>query len=230
MSSDRPSGDPSSGPEPQRPAEKSGSSQADYLGLSLASRTTARGPELLEALERHQHGARAHADGTATYAFAIAVELGLERDHAEAVREAARLHDVGAIYVPAAVLAKPTGERTPEEQWLVDSRPTLGAELARGAGVPDAICDWIQAIAERFDGRGRLGLAGERIPLESRIIRVACACEASIRKGAAAASTDAPGATGTARLRSGAGRELDPRVVDAVVAILKRAAVGSKRA
>ncbi len=145
MSSDRPSGARSSGPE-----------------LSLAAHVEARGSELLDALERHLPSSRDHADGTATYAFAAAVELTLERDHAEAVREAARLHEVGNVYVPVAVLAKPPGELSPEDRALLDSRFASGAELARGAGVPDKACEWIGAVGERFDGSGPTGLAGER--------------------------------------------------------------------
>ena len=133
----------------------------------------AGGSELLEALERHLPGSRGHADGTATYAFAAAVELELERDHAEAVREAARLHEVGNVYVPANVLVKAAGELTTEEKGLLDSRFASGAELARGAGIPDQVCDWIGAVGERFDGSGPGGLAGERIPIESRIMRAA---------------------------------------------------------
>ncbi len=163
MSSDRPSGAPSSEPEP-----------------SLAARVKARGSELLDALERHLPGSRGHADGTAAYAFAAAVELDLEREHAEAVRETARLHEVGNVYVPAAVLRKPPAELTPEDVELLDSRFVRGAELARGAGVPEQACEWIGAIRERFDGEGPTGLAGERIPIESRIVRVACACDTAL--------------------------------------------------
>jgi HD-GYP domain-containing protein (c-di-GMP phosphodiesterase class II) len=184
--------------------------------------TKARGAELLDALERHRPGARDHAHATASHAFAIAVELGLERQHAEATREAARLQEVGQIYVPTAVLAKPPGERTPEDEALIDSHPGRGAELARGAGVPDDACEWILATRERFDGHGPAGLAGERIPIESRIIRVACAHYASL---AMQPAPDSPHPRGGAfaEVRKASGRELDPRVVEALAAILERA-------
>ncbi len=203
MSSDRQSGGPSSGPD-------------------LASVTKARGAELLDALERHRPGARDHADGTASHAFAIAAELGLEREHSEATREAARLHEVGQIYVPTAVLTKPPGERTPEDEALIGSHPGRGAELARGAGVPDDACEWILSTRERFDGRGPAGLAGERIPIEARIIRVACAHEASLAMQPRP-NSPRPGGGTFAELRKASGRELDPRVVEALAAILERA-------
>ena len=208
MSSDHPSGARSSEPEP-----------------SLAAHVEARGSELLDALERHLPSSRDHADGTATYAFAAAVELTLERDHAEAVREAARLHEVGNVYVPVAVLAKPPGELSPEDRALLDSRFASGAELARGAGVPDQACEWIGAVGERFDGSGPAGLAGERIPIESRIVRVACACDTALAAPApGAASPDERRRIAAQALRAAAGSELDPRVTAALTAMLERAA------
>jgi HD-GYP domain-containing protein (c-di-GMP phosphodiesterase class II) len=208
MSSDRPSDVPSSGPE-----------------AGLAARVKAGGSELLDALERHLPGSRDHADGTAAYAFAAAVELDLARDHAEAVREAARLHEVGSVYVPGVLPAKPASELTADERALLDSRFARGAELARGAGVPDQVCDWIGAVGEHFDGSGPSGLTGEGIPIESRIVSVACACDTAL---AAPAPADAPpdarrrGAVNA--LRGAAGSELDPRVTAALVAMLERAA------
>ncbi|MEK6328757.1 MAG: HD domain-containing phosphohydrolase [Actinomycetota bacterium] len=211
MSSDRPSGAPSSEPEP-----------------SLAPRVKARGSELLDALERHLPGSRGHADGTAAYAFAAAVELDLERDHAEAVRETARLHEVGNVYVPAAVLKKPPGELTPEDVALLDSRFVRGAELARGAGVPEQACEWIGAIRERFDGGGPTGLAGEQIPIESRIVRVACACDRALAAPApGGASADERRRSAVDALRKAGGSELDPHVTAALAAMLERAAAAT---
>ena len=178
MSSDRPSGDPS-------PAPSVGGGDPDS---DLARIARGRGASLLEALEERAPGSRQHADATASFAFALAVELGQARGRAEAIREAARLHEVGGIY---------GGDHA------------AGAQLARGAGVPDVACEWIAATGERFDGEGPRGLAGEQISLEARIIRAACACD---RAGADAEA-----------LRTAADQELDPRVVAALVSVVSRA-------
>jgi HD-GYP domain-containing protein (c-di-GMP phosphodiesterase class II) len=223
MSSDPPSGARSS--ELEQAGAPAVAQPGSGLEPNLANRVTVRGLELLDALERHLPGSVEHADGTAAYAFAAAAELGLERDHAEAVREVARLHEVGNVYVPAAVLAKPPGELTTNDRVLLDPRFASGAELARGAGVPDQACAWIGAIGERFDGSGPAGLAGEQIPIESRIVRVACAC-------ATALAAPAPGGASPGErqrmairaLRAAAGTELDPRVAAALVAMLERTA------
>jgi HD-GYP domain-containing protein (c-di-GMP phosphodiesterase class II) len=181
--------------------------------------------ELLDALERHLAGSRDHADGTAAYAFAAAVELGLSREHAEAVREVARLHEVGRVYVPAEVLAKDPGALAPDERALLDSRFESGAELARGAGISDRACGWIAAVRERFDGSGPGGLAGDRIPVESRIVRAACACDTALATPTPGrASSDERRRIAVEALRAAAGSEFDPRVTEALAAMLERAA------
>ena len=206
----------SSGPRVQGP----GSGKTEP---SLAESVQARGSDLLEALERHRPGSREHADGTASYAFAAAVELDLGRTRAEAVRETARLHEVGKIYVPAGVLARPRGELGPGDRALLDSHPAYGAQLAHGAGVPEEACEWILATRASFDGSGPTRMAGEDIPLESRIIRVACACEESLALAGAGSAAELQ-RRAIDRLRDAAARELDPRVVDALATVLDRAA------
>jgi HD-GYP domain-containing protein (c-di-GMP phosphodiesterase class II) len=210
---------PSGGPSPDAEAGD------EALEAELAELVSERGAVLLDALESHYPGSRDHADATASYAFGAAVELRLERDHAEAVRETARLHEVGMLYLPAAVLAARPEERDAEAQASIDAHPGYGADLARGAGIPPRACKWIEATAERFDGRGPSGLAGERVPLEARIIRVACACDRVLTAPQSHATFAAERrATAFAWLRAAGGRELDPRVVTALTGLLERVA------
>ena len=212
MSWDPPSGAPS--PDAEAAGEVS--------GMDLADLVSQRGAVLLDAVEAHFPGARDHADATASYAFGAAVELRFERESAEAIRETARLHEVGMVYVPAAVLSQRPDDRDADGRALIDAQPAYGAELARGAGVPARACDWIAASAERFDGQGPAGLAGERIPLEARVIRVACACDRMLTAPHQATSAAEHRATAFAWLRVAGGRELDPRVVEALTGMLDR--------
>lgn len=188
--------------------------------MSQAALVAERGATLLDALERHLPGSREHADGTASYAFSIAAELGADRPGAEVVREAARLHEVGIVYLPAALLTRPRHLLSPEEAALVASHPANGARLAEGAAIPDRPCRWIGTAGERFDGGGPLGMVGDEIPLEARIIRVACACDALL------ATLPDPGPARAhatiAELRAAGGGELDPWVVEATSAIVGR--------
>jgi HD-GYP domain-containing protein (c-di-GMP phosphodiesterase class II) len=203
MSSDRPSGVPSPPPE------------ADDAEPSLAAVVAEHGLPLLDALEQHLPGARRHADGTAAYALATAAELGFERDRAESIREAARVHDVGLVYVPAAVLARPAGALSDEERSMLDSHLEAAYRLCRGSGIPDEVCGWILRTRERYDGRGPERLSGMDVPIEARITRTACAADLLLAGAGGEGTVDA--------LRAAEGRELDPVVTDAVVAVVERA-------
>jgi HD-GYP domain-containing protein (c-di-GMP phosphodiesterase class II) len=210
---------PSDVPSPAADAGKS--------DLTHASLVRLRGAPLLDALERHAPGSRAHAEATATYAFATAVELGFRRGRAELVRETAKLHDIGKVYVPKDALARPTAELSAEEVRLLGSHVEAGARLAHGAGIPDPAGAWILAVGERFDGGGRRGLGGNAIPVEARIIRGACACDVALAappKPPLSSERRSPQRLATDALRDAAGNELDPGVVDALVAVLERSA------
>jgi HD-GYP domain-containing protein (c-di-GMP phosphodiesterase class II) len=198
MSWDPPSDAPSSRPED-----------------AAASVVAWRGAPLLEALDGHLPGARRHADATAAYAFAAAVELDFERSSAETVREAARLHDVGLVYVPAPILARQPDDLDDAERALLDSHLEAAYRLCRGAGIHEAVCGWILHTRERYDGAGPDGLRGRHIPMEARIIRTACAGDLLLDRAGAKATVQA--------LRAAEGIELDPVVADAVIAVLERA-------
>lgn len=200
------------------------SGEAPTSDLSLVALLRMRGAPLLDALESHFPGSREHADAASSYAFAAAVELGLTRPSAELIREAAKLHDVGRVYVPTDVLATSAWSRTPQEGAQVEAHHEWGAQLARGAGIPERVCEWIRLGAERYDGGGPNRLAGEAIPLQARISRAAYACYAALTDPGADREAGAQAHRGPAdALRGSAGRELDPTVVDALETILIRA-------
>lgn len=203
MSSERPGGDPS--PE-----------------LDLAALLRLRGAPLVEALELHMPGSREHAEATGSYAFAAAVELSFERSRCEAAREAAVLHEIGQVYVPAAILAKAPAERDEAEAAAVDSHFEAGYRLGRGAGIPERACAWILRARERYDGGGPEGLAGEAIPIESLLIRASCATATAL--ATARGGTMPPPRRAIVALREASGTELDPRLVIILTGVLARAA------
>ena len=194
MSSDPPSDAPSPRPE---------AALVERLGLPL-----------LAALDAHLPGARQHAEATSAYTFAAAVELGLGRERSELVREVAKLHDVGMVYVPADVLRKPAASLDEAERALLAAHIEAGSRLARGAGIPDEECEWILHTRERWDGGGPSGLAGEAIPVEARIIRVACAADLLLAGAGLEQTVSALDAAG--------GSEFDPRIADTLIAVLAR--------
>ena len=208
MTSDLPNASPS--PTPDEPV----------IDRELVERVRLRGAPLLEALESHSPGSGEHAEATGSYAFAGAVGIGLDRGTADLCRETAKLHDIGMIYVPAAVTETPYAAWDAAQRRVFDAHYEAGARLALGAGIPDEVCGWLLQIRERFDGTGPDGLAGEAIPVASRLTRAACACDTLLASPAGEDSLDARRRDAVQRLRAAAGAELDPKVVEAVVPAL----------
>ena len=152
------SAEPSGGPSPETDASAGGHRRGRPWSRS-------RGVALLEGLERHLPGSTEHADGTASYALAAAVELGFDRARAELVREAARLHDVGKVYVPTELLAKPLEELATGRDALASTAITSPARSSLPApGSPPRHASGSAPSASASTATARAGLAGERDP------------------------------------------------------------------
>ena len=160
---------------------------------------------------------RAHSQAVGRYARAGAHGLGLPQAAVERVALAGVLHDVGKIGVSDAILRKP-GPLDDDEWVQMRAHAQLGARILAGADLPD-IAEWVFAHHEKMDGSGYpLGLRGEEIPLEARILAVADAYEAmtSARPYSGAMSHD----DAAAELRRCAGTQFDAGVVEALLAAL----------
>ncbi len=174
---------------------------------------------LAETIDARDSGTAQHSQTVSRYTRAVAVGLGLPQASIERVALAAVLHDVGKIGVPDAILQKP-GPLDDEEWAQIRRHPELGARILAGADLTD-IAEWVFAHHERVDGSGYpLGLRGDQIPLEARIVAVAEAYEAmtSARPHRAAMSHD----EAAAELRRCSGTQFDARIVDALLAALPR--------
>lgn len=106
--------------------------------------------------------------------------LGLSEYEATLIQLAARLHDIGTLAVPGALLLRPA-LLTPGERALCQTHTAHGAALL--AGTNSDLFQLAQQIAqthhEHWDGSGYPnGLSGEEIPLAGRIVAVADAFDA----------------------------------------------------
>ncbi|HEY7600207.1 MAG TPA: HD domain-containing phosphohydrolase, partial [Candidatus Limnocylindrales bacterium] len=184
-------------------------------GLDASHLTTLL--SLTEALDIRDAGTASHSRTVARYCALIAERLGFESDQVERIEMAGRLHDIGKIGVPNAVLQKP-GPLGPREMAQVRTHPEIGAEVLAGEGLED-LRSWVVAHHERPDGKGYpAGLKDDEIPLQAKIIAVADAFEAMT-----ADRVYRPGiGTKAARveLLRCAGTQFDSRVIAAFMAVL----------
>lgn len=161
-----------------------------------------------------------HARRVGAMAGAVARAYGLDDDSVTLVERAAPLHDIGKIGIPHAILYKP-GRHNDLERDIMAEHTVIGHRILGGSAVPllTVAADIARTHHERWDGRGRLGLVGERIPLAARIVCVADAFDAltSERAYKSAWSTTAA----VDELQREAGLQFDPAVVAAMMAVTR---------
>lgn len=127
---------------------------------------------LARAVDAKDHSTQLHSDRVASLVRRMAVALNWPAARAEALHEAALIHDVGKIGVPDHLLFKP-GPLTPDEYDLVKTHAPLGAQIA-GEVLSNEQIGWLRSHHERFDGTGYPdGLAGENVPDGARLLALA---------------------------------------------------------
>jgi putative nucleotidyltransferase with HDIG domain len=125
--------------------------------------------DLVQALDPYVHG---HSRRVASLAGRIAREMSLSSIEIAKIESAALVHDVGKVYTPKEILHKPD-RLTDHEFAVIKLHARDGADMVAEAGDPE-IAAIVRHHHERLDGRGYPdGIAGEEIPLGSRIIAVA---------------------------------------------------------
>jgi diguanylate cyclase (GGDEF)-like protein len=155
-----------------------------------------------------------HSTIVARYAAGIAAQLGWSGAELAHLRIAAMLHDIGKVVLPDRILQKPDSLDDLEYEE-VKRHPEEGANLINRVEGMGQIAAWVRHSHEHFDGSGYPDrLAGEAIPLASRILLVADAFDAitSDRPYRSAQSQQ----EALEELRCHAGRQFDPRCVDAL--------------
>lgn len=151
-----------------------------------------------------------HATRLAEWAVRVAERLGVSGEELRDIERASLLHDIGKIGVPDEVLFKP-GKLDEEETALARRHPEYGWAILQSVPGFERASLLVLHHHERYDGNGYpAGLAGDEIPLGSRIVAVVDAYDAMIsdrayRKGL-------PHEEAVRRLQNDAGEQFDPDV------------------
>jgi two-component system cell cycle response regulator len=174
---------------------------------------------LLTLVEARDHYTGLHTEEVEMLAIRIATELGLDPNEAQLVGIVGKLHDIGKVSIPDAILLKP--ERLTDEEWeLIKRHSTVSGDVVSRIPQLRFLASAVRAHHERWDGTGYPdGLAGEDIPLAARIIAVADTYSAI--------TTDRPYAAKRSKeeaiseIKRCSGTQFDPNVVDAFVRLFE---------
>ena len=151
-----------------------------------------------------------HSCRVALFSELMARELQLPPAIQQRIRVAAQLHDIGKIAITDQVLNK-AGRLDRDEMIEIQRHPRIGYNILVRLPTFHEIATIVLHHHERFDGEGYpQRLAGEAIPLESRIIAVADAFDAmtSNRPYRKALSVD----ESLTEIRRHAGEQFDPLI------------------
>jgi putative nucleotidyltransferase with HDIG domain len=170
-----------------------------------------------------------HSKLVTRYALQLGKELGLSGRQMEALEWAGRLHDIGKCRQDWESIIRKPGKPSEQEWQVIRQHPVEGSRLAEKmeflphtAGVVAKI---VRAHHERMDGSGYPdGLRDREIPLEARILCVADAFEAMTAQRAYQRRRNE--ADAIAEMKRCAGRQFDPAVVGALLALRERGELG----
>lgn len=127
---------------------------------------------LAAALDARDNYTGMHSRAVVDGASAVAVTLGYDAATVSDIEHVALLHDIGKIAIPDSILQKegPLDER----EWeLMRQHPVHGSDLVATIAGLEHLAPAVRAEHERWDGKGYPdGLAGEAIPIASRIVFV----------------------------------------------------------
>ncbi len=192
---------------------------AFYSSMRLQTESRTVLEKISQLLDHRDNYTAAHSATVEELAGAIARELKLPEKEIEEIEIAARVHDIGKIGIPDAILLKP-GKLTPKEWEVIKRHPVIGADIIQELAIYAPIVDLVRYEHERWDGSGYpRGLKGEEIPRGARVIAAADIYNAL--------TTDRPyrpaytPQAATDLIKEMRGKDLDPEVADALLRVIK---------
>jgi len=201
--------------------------QRGKLRIQLGERELMRNRILL--LEQQSVAAELHDDATGEHCYRVGRlasilgrEIGLEEDVCFLIDLAARLHDIGKLVVPDAILLKP-GKLTPGEREIMQTHTTAGADILAKSNIPQMHV--AEEIArhhhERWDGSGYpMNLVSTAIPIAARVTALADVFDALTHKRPYKEAWKVSDAL--AEIKSLRGKQFDPELTDIFLELVPR--------
>ena len=186
--------------------------QRSHSAITLAYDATLEG--WARALDLRDRVTERHTERVTEMTVRLARALGMSEEELVHLRRGSLLHDIGKIGIPDTILRK-AGPLTPQEWETMRRHPRLAFEMLQPIAYLRPALDIPYCHHEHWDGSGYpRGLKGEQIPLAARIFALADvwdALHAADRPYRASLSREET----CDKIRSLAGTQLDPAVVDA---------------
>lgn len=194
-----------------------GVERADRGGLHHVYQQTV--DALVTAAAQRDQTAEGHSQRVIRYCTAIGVHLGLQGEDLRNLQYAAALHDIGKVAVSRKILNK-LGRLTEQEFAVMKRHSTIAIRILEKVDGLRCAVPLIKHHHERFDGKGYPdGLAGQDIPLGSRVIAVAEAFDILTSDVPWRDAMDQESAVG--EIESCAGSQFDPKMVQALRAAVQ---------
>ncbi len=175
---------------------------------------------LMRALEAKDYVTEGHTSRMDTLATLIGQALRLPQNVMDRIQLLTKFHDIGKVGIPDSILKKP-GALTPDEWKVMKTHCAIGERIANESSELKEISHLILKHQEKWDGTGYpLGLAGEDIPIECRVLSIVDSYDAMTndRPYRKALSTE----TAISEIISCAGSQFDPGMVKIFCQVIEK--------
>ncbi len=175
---------------------------------------------LMDKLDKRDYNDKGHTRRLQELCLKVGKELKLSKEQLSALNLLAQLHNLGKVGIPDELLFKE--ELLTEDEWMViKQHPEKGYRIALASSNLSGIADLILKHHENWDGSGYpLGIKGDEIPIECRVLSIADAYEAMTNNRSYRKTMSKQEAI--QELKSFAGIQFDPELVKVFLSVLEQ--------
>jgi len=167
---------------------------------------------IITTLHEKNKREEAHSYRVSQLCESMGKAINLDDDEIKELKTVGLLHDIGKIAIEENILNK-NGKLTDEEWEEIKRHPEIGYRILSTVNEMSEIAIYVLAHHERWDGKGYpKGLAGEDIPLKSRIITIADSYDAMVSERSYRGAL--PKEVAIEELKRGKDTQFDSKLVD----------------